>query len=331
MGATIKDISKMTGLGYATISAYLNGVKVRPQNKEAIEYAIKELGYVRNEYARGLKTRKSMTVGAITVDLNNMFSMAIISTMEEELRKHGYGLIICDCKYDPEREKDLIKFMQSKMVDGLVVMSSSDNAEAFNALLANNTPVIAFDRKLNNPKIPTVTVDNLQSSYNAIKLCIAKGHRNIAIIGNLNNSYTATDRHKGYQKAMEEIDCYNENYVYDGGMKSLGAFNAMEDILLHHPEITAVFVVNYEMVLGAISACNTHHKRIGEDISIIGYDMEFANYIITPTISSVNQPLNEIGINICDMLIKAMNKEQVEDRELLTSIQYGDSVKDIRF
>ena len=85
MAATIKDIARETGLGYATISAYLNGANVRPKNRELIEAAVKKLGYVRNEYARGLKTHRSMTVGVLIPELSNTFSTTIISAMEDEL------------------------------------------------------------------------------------------------------------------------------------------------------------------------------------------------------------------------------------------------------
>lgn len=89
MAATIKDIARETGLGYATISAYLNGTNVRPKNKELIEAAIQKLGYVRNEYARGLKTHRSMTIGVLIPELSNTFSTLIVSEMEDELRRMG--------------------------------------------------------------------------------------------------------------------------------------------------------------------------------------------------------------------------------------------------
>lgn len=329
MGATIKDISKKTGLGYATISAYLNGVKIRPANKEAIEKAIDELGYVRNEYARGLKTRKSMTVGAVILDLNNSFSMSVLSAIEEELRNYGYSLIISDCKHDAEREKTAIKFLQSKMIDGLVVMPTSSDAECYKPLLDNKIPIVAFDRIVDDPTIPTVTVDNRESSYRAVKLFLEKGHKNIAIIGNQNEPYTAVERHKGYQQALEEKGLYNENLVFNGNMTTIAAFNAMEDIILNHSDTTAVFITNYEMLLGSIAAINKHNLKIGEDISIIGFDSEVANKVLSPKITAINQPLADIGINACQLLIKAMNNEPVASRKLLTTIEIGNSIKDL--
>lgn len=94
MSITIKDLAKETGLGCATISAYLNGVPVRPYNKEKIEKAIKKLGYIRNDYARGLKTHRSRTIGVLIPELSNIFSTTIITEMEEVLRAHGYGIIV---------------------------------------------------------------------------------------------------------------------------------------------------------------------------------------------------------------------------------------------
>ena len=181
MAATIKDIARETGLGYATISAYLNGANVRPKNRELIEAAVKKLGYVRNEYARGLKTHRSMTVGVLIPELSNTFSTTIISAMEDELRGRGYGILVCDCRSDSAIEQKSLQFLQSKMVDGVIVMPMSTDGKIFDSL-AETTPAVAIDRFTLSERVSHVLINNREISVQAVHQLIAGGHRRIALI-----------------------------------------------------------------------------------------------------------------------------------------------------
>ena len=133
MAVTIKDLARETGLTAATISAYFNGASVRSYNREKIERAIDKLGYIRNDYARALRTHRSMTIGVLIPELSNMFFTGLVTEIEEALRLKRYGLIICDCRSDPSREREAVKFLQSKTVDGIIVMPATDSASSLKA------------------------------------------------------------------------------------------------------------------------------------------------------------------------------------------------------
>ena len=190
MAATIKDIARETGLGYATISAYLNGTNVRPKNKELIEAAIQKLGYVRNEYARGLKTHRSMTIGVLIPELSNTFSTLIVSEMEDELRRHGYGILVCDCRSDPEIEKTSLRFLESKMVDGVIVMPISTDGKVFD-LLPQDLPAVAIDRFTLSDRVSHVLINNREISARATRMLTDHGHRRIALISGSEGMFTA--------------------------------------------------------------------------------------------------------------------------------------------
>ena len=111
MGATMKDIARVTGLGLATISSYLNGGNVREKNRIKIEAAIDELDFEVNEVARGLKTNRTKTIGIIIPELNNIFCAEIITEVEDVLRNHGYATMICDCRTDAAREAEAVEFL----------------------------------------------------------------------------------------------------------------------------------------------------------------------------------------------------------------------------
>lgn len=127
--ATIKDIAQRTGLGLATISKYLNGGHVLDRNRVKIEAAIRELGYTYNEIGRSLKTSRSRTIGVVIPELRNLFITTIITAMEDILRRQGYGVLICDCRTDPEQEAEAVRFLLGKRVDGIINMAVGRDGE----------------------------------------------------------------------------------------------------------------------------------------------------------------------------------------------------------
>jgi LacI family transcriptional regulator len=122
MASTIKDVAKYTGLSIATISKYINGGNVLEQNKKIIDEAIEALNFHVNEMARGLKTNRSKTIGILIPNLEKIFCTSIVSNIENILLQHGYSTIICDYKEDMNLEKAKLKFLVSKMVDGLIII-----------------------------------------------------------------------------------------------------------------------------------------------------------------------------------------------------------------
>lgn len=295
MAITIKDLAKETGLGSATISAYLNGVPVRSYNKEKIEQAIKKLGYIRNEYARGLKTHESRTIGVLIPELSNIFATSIISEMEEMLREKGYGIIVCDCRTDLNLEQESLRFLLSKMVDGLIIMPISTDSKALKLALDNNVPITVLDRMTDSDKVSHIVINNREISSQAVNNLIERGLRRIALITGDMEVYTAKERRMGYQEALEAVGCYDESLVYNGGLSVEGGYQATKRMLKECKDIEAVFVTNYEMSVGSMIAMTEEGKLVGNEIEFIGFDNVEMSKVFTPKLATVNQPLKEIG------------------------------------
>ncbi|MEG2085088.1 MAG: LacI family DNA-binding transcriptional regulator [Clostridia bacterium] len=328
MAATIKDIAKMTKLGYATISAYLNGVTVRPKNKIAIEKAIAELGYVRNEYARGLKTRKTMTIGVLIPELNNTFSTTIISEIEDCLLSKGYGVIVCDCKTDISLEERSLRFLMSKMVDGLVIMPINTDGKLIDIATDRGIPTVVIDRITENKKASYVVINNEEASFEAVNKLVELGHKNIALITGNQNIYTARERTNGYKRALEGKNALREDLIFDGLLSVEGSYTAMKNIIEKRLDITALFVTNYEMTLGAIIAINELGKKIPQDYSFIGFDNQELSRIFSPKLATVNQPLKEIGQKAARKLLAIIDGEDTAETIILDAeISEGDSIK----
>lgn len=295
MAVTIKDLAKETGLANATISAYLNGIPVREYNRVKIEEAIKKLGYIRNDYARGLKTHRSGTIGVLIPELSSVFSTTIITEMEETLREKGYGIIVCDCRTDLKREEESIRFLLSKMVDGLIIMPVSADKSTLGMAIDKKIPVVVIDRKTNSKDVSHVVINNREISRAATERILAKGCRKIALVTGDMSVYTAKERKEGYEEAMRSAGLYDDSFVMNGGLSVEGGYAATKDILANMPDVQAIFVTNYEMTIGSIIALNEEGKKIGKDIEFTGFDKVEITRAFVPAMETVNQPLEEIG------------------------------------
>ena len=316
MAVTIKYLARETGLTAATISAYFNGANVRPYNKEKIERAIDRLGYVRNDYARGLRTHRSMTIGVLIPELSNLFSTTIVSEMEEDLRKKGYGIIVCDCRSDAAREKESVRFLMSKMADGLIVIPVSSDGSAFTELAASGTPVVAIDRITDSKNISHIVINNREASKEAVASMINEGCKSIAIVCGETDVYTAAERFAGYAEAMEEAGL-GEKIVAEVGHFSIdGGYRATKKLIGENPDTDGLFVTNYEMTVGAIIALKELGKEVGGDIAFMGFDNVEILKAVYPGIKTVSQPIAEIGRTAAETLLAAIEGAPVSDKVL---------------
>lgn len=341
MAATIKDIAKATGLGLATISSYLNGGSVREKNRIIIEQAIEELHFEVNEVARGLKTNRTKVIGIIIPELNNIFCAEIITEVEDVLRNHGYATMICDCRTDEKREAEAAEFLYHRRVDGLLIMPSGNKGAYLQKYVKAGKPVVMIDRKMKEAAGDCVLVDNEGAAKTAVQHLIKAGHCKIGMIAGPEDVYTAEERLRGYKLALSEAGIpQNQELIERGNYTIRGGSKAMQQLVQRNPSMTAVFVSNYEMTMGAIIEANELGIRIPDNISIIGFDnIEFAKASI-PRLSIVTQPTQEIGNRAASMMLKRLEEtkteaktdtdnriSQYESIKLETSFVEGNSVK----
>ena len=309
MAATMKDIARITGLGLATISKYMNGGTVRPKNKKLIEEAVKALRFVPNEFARSLKTSQSRTVGVVIPELGNQFITSIITTMEDILRKHDYAVIVCDCRTDAKREKEAVSFLVHKRVDGLINMPTDSSGEHLKLALEAGIPIVLVDRMLKamTGQVSAVVVDNVDAAEKATRFLLESGHVEIGIILGNEGIYTSQKRRDGYLNAYSEFDLVPRgelirfsDYTMEGGYASMKALLALPN------RPTAVFVTNFEMTLGAMIALNEASLKIPEHISFVGFDKLDLFGAIFPNLTLVKQPQNAIGECVAKQLLRLL-------------------------
>ncbi|MGE5613725.1 MAG: LacI family DNA-binding transcriptional regulator [Bacillota bacterium] len=307
----MKDVAKHTGLSIATISKYINGIPVKEENKKRIDEAIKALDFRVNEIARGLKTKKTSTVGVLIPSLENVFSTIIVSKIENILLQYGYSTIICDYHQNIELENQKFDFLMNKSVDGMIFMPLGIDGNRIAAAIGKNIPVVLIDRPINDFNCDVVLVDNLNAAYNAVELLITKGHRRIGIICGPKDIYTAQERLKGYLRVHEDyVLNIDENLIKYGDYDIQSGMNLLNEFLDQDDPPTAVFVTNYEMTLGAVMAINNRNVSIPEDLSIIGFDNIQLAGVVKPNLAIVVQPMQQIGETAANLLLKRMKGDK---------------------
>ncbi len=331
MAATIRDIKERTGLALATISKYLNGGNVLPENRRAIEQAITELHYEVNEVARGLATSQTRTVGVLIHSFENVFAGKIVSTIERILREKGYGTIVCDCQNDEKLEEEEIRFLLGKRVDGIITIPTADNAAYLQPALEREIPIVLLDRTLPQTEFDSILVDNRRAARKAVEVLIAHGHEKIAMICG-DKEYTAHERLDGYYEAMNGANIpVREEYVKRGSLTVEHGYQAMKQLLDGKERPSAVFLSNYEITLGGVIAVNEAGIPFPEEISLIGFDNMMLSKVVNPPLWMVSQPMEKIAENAARLMLERLSgneKEPVEAQKIIleTSIFEGKSI-----
>ena len=332
MAATMKDIARQTGLGLATISSYFNGGNVREKNRIKIEAAIEELHYEVNEVARGLKTNATRTIGVVIPELNNTFCAEIITGMEDVLRSHGYATIVCDCRTDRKLEQEAVEFLIRRRVDGIINMPVDEEGKHLRKFQKTGKPIVLIDRRIQGISCDSVLVDNRKAAEDAVQCFIKNGHRNIGIIGGPEGIFTAQERLAGYSKALKEAGIpIRGSLIFHGDYTIQGGVRGLEELVRSNPDMTAVFVTNYEMTMGAMIGVNELGIKIPEQLSVIGFDnLQFAR-ACNPKLTIVSQPTDGIAREVARIMLEQLENGKQETEEcfsekLQTEIIEGKSV-----
>ena len=333
MPATIKDIKERTGLSLATISKYLNGGNVLPENKVRIEAAIKELNYEVNEIARGLVTNRTRTVGVVVYSIESLFNGTLLHHIGNALRKEKYGILICDSCNDEEIEAENIRFLMKKKVDGIIIIPVSRTSHFLKPAENAGVPIVLLDRSFQDGVYDCVKIDNRMAALRAVNILLENNHKKIAVIcSGRENEYTGYERYKGFMDAMEQagIDV-PQQYRKMGSHSIEYGQRSMRELLQLADRPTAVFMSNYEITLGAVMALNESGIKCPEDISMLGFDDLILSHLVKPQMYMVVQPMREMSEKAVEILLNHIgNQNEKKDIPveiiMSTKIRKGNSI-----
>jgi LacI family transcriptional regulator len=306
MTYTIKDVAKKANVSIATVSRVLNDQGgYSPKTKEKVLSAIKELGYQPNALARGLINKRTETIGILIPEVSNMFAAKIFRGVENAAHQRGSSAIVCNTDSNGEKTMKYLKVLREKRIDGVIFVSEILKEEYYEAISSMNIPIVLVSTESYRYQLPYVKVDDRRAAYTAVEYLINKGHRKIGMIsGNKYDLIAGQPRIDGYKKALMSNNIpVNEKYIVSAkGFSFKDGFENLPRLLHAAPDITAIFVASDEMAMGVISAAYNMGIKIPDDLSVIGYDNLPLAEMSIPPLTTVEQPLVQMGEMAANML-----------------------------
>jgi len=311
---TIKDVAKKAGVSPSTVSRALKGSGVvKESTRQKILEAVALLNYRPNVLAQGLKEGRTKTIGLIIPNIRNPIYPAVARGVEDAAKKFGYTVILCNTDENVKAEKDYINKLRKRWVDGIILSPASSATEHIAELQKENFPLVIIVRNVDF-LTNAVIIDNFRAAYDAVSFLIKTGHRRIAIVKGNQQLALYRERFRGYQQALldagipilEELITGDDS---DSVQWSLDGYNAINSLLVQKIKFDAVFATTDLRAIGAIRAIKDHGYEVPEDISVIGFDnLEFSS-LIDPPLSTVSQPLYEIGVRAVNKLIPLIDNK----------------------
>jgi LacI family transcriptional regulator len=310
---TVHEVARVAGVSAATVSRFLNGTaKVSEEKRRAIESVIEKLNYKPNVLAQNLKTGSSRTIGVLTQSLVSGYFADAMAGIDEALQGTGYAPLIVSGHWHADEEAERIELLIARRVDGLVILSGKLK-DAQILKLSQRVPIVAFGRDLSAPRAYGFCLDNYWGACEAVGHLISQGHRNIAFITGPSDHTDALARLAGYRDTLAKHGIKEQQQLIVGGdfQESCGLL-AVERLLESKQRFSAIFCANDLTAYGARLALYRRGIRVPEDISVIGFDDLHSSMYTTPPLTTVRQPLFDVGKCLGRAIIKMIGHETLD-------------------
>lgn len=270
-----------------------------------------ELNYKPNALARGLRQKKSSTLGIIVPDSANPYFAEVARGVEDASFTQGYSVILCNSDSDPEKESMYMNVLAEKQVDGicLVAASSQTIEKHLDAVPRLQIPMVLIDRENINTIVDSVVVQNTEGAMKAVEHLLALGHKRIGCITGLPDLVNSKKRSDGYRQAIENTGMrVDESLIIEGDFRYEGGYDATKHLLTIGEPPTAVFACNDLMAIGAISAVVSLGLSVPEDVSIVGFDDIHLAVFANPSLTTVVQPKHKMGVTAAKILLQRLKE-----------------------
>lgn len=333
MSPTIKDVAKKSRVSISTVSRVMNSPEsVREDKRKRVLAAIKELNYSPNALARGLIYKKTQTIGALIPDISNSYVSEVILGMEDAANRLNLNLMLCNTDRNEQRTLNYLKALKEKQVDGVIMTSDVLLDSYYDFCRDANLPLVLASTESPKFNIPAVKIDDVQAGYDAASYLIQMKHVEIAMIsGPLDDPIAGYSRYEGFMKRMEEEGLTTEN-IESGDYRFEDGYQAMEKLFKKNEQITAVFAASDEMAIGAITLLHHLGISVPERISVLGFDNTKVARMFIPKLSTVAQPMYDIGNQAVVKLNQILNGQKLTEQKsnLPHKIIERDSVRTLR-
>lgn len=310
--ATIKDVAREAGVSVATVSRTFSGAQhVRPEARERVMATAKMLRYRPNAVARSLRAHNTGTLGLVIPNVTNPFFTAVARAVEDEARERGYSLMLCNSDEDPNKEAEYLKVLLEKRVDGLIVSPARTASPHLEEVTQADVPIVFLDRYVRGVEAPVVRADGRRAVDRLVEYLVSLGHERLSIISGPPETVPGAERLGAFLEGAEARGVpVMPECVRVGDFRRESGARAMRELLdLSNPP-TAVFAANNLMTLGALQTLHGARVRIPGDVSVAGFDDVAWFELLTPPLTTVSQPVTELGAAAARMLPRMVEGEK---------------------
>ena len=318
--ATIRDVAKEAEVSVATVSRVLNGQSgFSAKTQQRVWDTIKTLGYERTETEHGKKEKQvPRALGLIVPQVNEYFCGSLMRSVEDAARKRGYVVILCNAGADAVYGDTFVRLLKLQQIAGIIACSIPPDSPLIQTIWEAGIPCVLIDSVSYEYPFPYVKIDDFQGMYAATKFLLDRGHRRIAILsGKLKDPVAGFPRMEGYRQALREeglasdpkLEAFAGNFSYQSGQKGF------EELVSRKAEFTGLVVCSDVVAAAAINAAAKCGIRVPQDLSVVGFDDSKIASLLTPPLTSVAQPYEQMGETAVHILVRVIEQGvQVESR-----------------
>ncbi|MEM6430191.1 MAG: LacI family DNA-binding transcriptional regulator [Deinococcota bacterium] len=312
--STIREVSRLAGVSISTVSRVLNNtVPVAEDTKARVMSAVSQLGYTPNTFARGLVTNRSGGIGVVVNEISSPFYSGIIKGIEQVVEASGMHLVVSSAHIDGSVEHNAVSFLKERRCDALILHLESTSDEQLLTWSQADAPMVIVGRHIPELAEACVYLDNELGGYLATKHLLEQGHRHIAHISGPLTMKDGRDRLAGYQRALQEAElACDERWIVNSDFIESGGQQAMQQLLARNLPLTAVFAANDQMAAGALKTLREHNLDIPQDVSLVGYDDVLIARYLYPSLSTIHQPLMEMGNAAATIALALLQGQETE-------------------
>ncbi|RBW69040.1 LacI family DNA-binding transcriptional regulator [Bacillus taeanensis] len=317
MKATIYDVAKNAGVSIATVSKVINNNgRISDKTRKKVLKIMKDLDYQPSFAAAALTGKRTNTIGLLIPDLANPFFAEIARSIEDRGHELGVSVVMCSTDKNKEKEEKYVSLLVRKSVDGFILASGFSNVEVVEDLLKKKIPVAMIAQDVPTLLVDTLSVDDYKGGYLATVHLLSLEHKRIAVIGEVARS--SDDRIRGYKEALQQSGhLVHDDYIVRSESSIEGGRKAADHLLNQSNPPTAIFACNDLLAIGVIQAVQARGLVVPNDVSIIGFDNTILATTSDPALTTIAQPIHEMGQFIMDLLIQEIEGKKTVKRRML--------------
>ena len=308
---TIKDVAKVAGVSYSTVSRALSGsTEISLDTRERILQVCKEMNYTANTVARAMVLKSTKLLGLILTGVNNPFMSELAYHIDRQARARGYNIILCNSSRNLEQERELFELMIGRQVDGILLFPSGpDSHESLRPYL-DRIPTVFIGENLREVPESYVSVDNYQGARLGVEYLYKLGHRDILYFGRRRGSTTHQLRADGYTAACRDLGLTPQycNNTFSATTIKYG-YQLAKQLFAQKRQFSAIFAATDTNALGIMQAAEENGIRIPEDISLLGFDNIRDSSLPRINLTTIEQPKKMLASVAVDSLLDKIQNE----------------------